>query len=510
MADSTPLLPESNSANSEKHLSPSLDDAIEHCIGQFGTTQFLQALLVSLAWAFDAQQAFISIFADADPCWHYTTQPPTDSSCNSPATTVCRLPPTSWAWDRSATLSTVSEWALQCSGPVVAGLPASSFFVGCLVGGIVLSSLSDSSLGRKTTLLLSCLLMSLTALLTAFSPNIWVYSALKFVVGFGRSAVGGCAIVLSTETVGKRWRGQVSIIGFFCFTLGFLSLPAIAFINRGSSWRLLYLWTSIPTLFYCVLIHFFVRESPRWLFVQGRREEAIATLKSIAAKKNLTVSFSGVEPIINDDARSSLELLLGKRWALRRLSGVMAVGFGLGIVYYGMPLAVGSLPFDLYLSVTLNALAEFPASLATLLLIRRLSRRSGVAAFCGVSGVCSVACAWAGGAWTVGLELASFFSACTAFNVVFIYTVELFPTCVRNLAMAMVRQAVVVGGVFSPAVVAAGRRKGWWWSYGVFGVMIGCCGLFAMCLPETKGRLLSDTMAEEEEMNGTAATAAAV
>ncbi|KAH0986215.1 hypothetical protein GBA52_013392 [Prunus armeniaca] len=131
-------------------------------------------------------------------------------------------------------------------------------------------------------LFLSCLMMSMSTFLTAFSTNIWIYSALRFITGFGRATIGTSALVLSTELVGRRWRGQVGVIGFFCFTLGFLSLPAIAYSQRAHSWRSLYIWTSIPTFLYSITVHFLVRESPRWLFVRGRKEDAIATLKCIA------------------------------------------------------------------------------------------------------------------------------------------------------------------------------------------------------------------------------------
>lgn len=507
MGDSTPLLSESNSAESEPLLqkhTPSLDSAIELCIGDFGWAQFLQAILVSFSWFFDAQQTFITVFTDAEPSWH-CTQPLTDhpSSCNSSYSNVCQLPKSSWAWDLPKHTSVISEWALECSGSVITGLPASSFFMGCLIGGLVLATLADSSLGRKKMLFLSCLLMSFTTLLTAFSSNIWIYSLLRFLTGFARATIGTSALVLSTELVGKRWRGQVGVIGFFCFTLGFLSLPAIAYTHQSHSWRTLYFWTSIPTLFYSILVHFLVRESPRWLFVRGRKEDAISTLKSISPC--ITMSFSTLsfeQESWNVDLYSAIGILVKRKWAFRRLSAVMGIGFGIGMVYYGMPLALGSLNFNLYLSVTLNALSELPASLVAFFLIGKLNRRSSLLVFTILSGVCSILSVLKGiNPWTelqIGLELVSFFSACSAFNLLLIFTIELFPTCVRNSALSMVRQAVVLGGVFSPMLAAAGRANGGVFSYGVFGVVVGFCGLFAVGLPETRGRGICDTMDEEE------------
>ncbi|KAF3974834.1 hypothetical protein CMV_001880 [Castanea mollissima] len=135
-----------------------------------------------------------------------------------------------------------------------------------------------------------------------------------------------------------------------------------------------------------------------------------------------------------------------------------------------------------------------------MLLIGKLNRKFSVLAFTTLSGIFSIMCALKGEVWTrlqIALELVSFFSACTAFDILLIFTIELFPTCVRNSATSLVRQAVVFGGVFGPMLVAADRRDGIS-SYGVFGLVIGCCGLFAICLPETRGRALCDTMDEEE------------
>jgi OCT family organic cation transporter-like MFS transporter 3 len=61
-----------------------------------------------------------------------------------------------------------------------------------------------------------------------------------------------------------------------------------------------------------------------------------------------------------------------------------------------------------------------------------------------------------------------------------------------------VRQALVLGGVAAPVLVALGRHKSFL-SFGVFGLLIGCFGMFAACLPETRGKAMSDTMDEEEQ-----------
>ncbi|KAM6582809.1 hypothetical protein CsatB_009811 [Cannabis sativa] len=382
-----------DSSQSPHIQTPSLDSIIENTIGNISWAQSLQAILVSLAWFFDAQQTFISIFADDQP----------SSNCNNISSSSSDY---SWPWNLPQHTSTISEWGLQCAGSILTSLPESAFFTGCLIGGFVLATIADSWLGRKKMLCFTCLAMAISTLLTAFANNLWTYSALRLICGFSRSTISTSALVLSTELVGKQWRGQVGVIGYFCYTLGFLSLPAIAYVNIGSTWRNLYLYTSIPTIAYSIIVYFFVFESPRWLFIKGEIEE----------------------------------------------------GFGVGLVYYGMPLALGNLAFNnLYLSVTLNALSEFPASLIAFFFIANLNRRTPILVFCIISGICSI----------------------------------------MSVVKEVKRQAIVVGGVFSPVLAAAGRGDGFV-SYGVFGVVIMCFGLFVIYLPETKGRTICDTMDEEE------------
>uniref|UniRef100_A0A0D3ENA8 Major facilitator superfamily (MFS) profile domain-containing protein n=1 Tax=Oryza barthii TaxID=65489 RepID=A0A0D3ENA8_9ORYZ len=518
-ATTTPLL-------TSHEAEPSIDDVIEAYIGATGARQLLKAMLLAFAWAFDAQQVFMSVFTDAEPPWHCTgvvdaaaaAAADSGSSCSPPAASAspCALPPGTWEWDRPAETSVVSDWALNC-GPALVSLPASSFFAGNLAGGFLLATLADTHLGRRKMLLLSLVTMSVAAALTAFSPNVWVYSALRFVSGFGRSMVGTSAMVLSTELVGKRWRNTVSAAGFVFFSVGFVSLPALAYTFREASWRNMYVWTSLPSLCYAVLLYLLVQESPRWLMVRGRKQEAIEAVRQIASLNGggggiTTSSFSMLDACaveLGDGGEgmfATLHSIWERRWALRRLAAITAASFGVGMVYYGMPLNVGSLsPSNLYLSVAYNAVAELPSSiLAWLLMGRWFNRRGSVVALTTASGLCSLAaCVPAvvlpDGA-RMAAEVASFFASCTAYDMMLMYTIELFPTSVRNSAVGLVRQAVALGGVVAPVLVALGRETTSYWSssFGVFGLAVGCLGLLVTCLPETRGRRLSDTMEEEE------------
>nr|XP_023926697.1 organic cation/carnitine transporter 2-like [Quercus suber] len=379
----------------------SLDETIEQILGGLGWSQLIQAILVSVPALFDAQQTFISIFTDAEPNWQLNT------TCNSNSN-ICKLPKSAWSWDEPSHKTIISEWGLECASSFITGLPASSFFVGSIVGGLSLATLGDIRLGRKNLLYLSCLIMCFTSLFTAFSINIWMYSTLRLLSGFGRGSITTCTLILLTERVGKQWRGQIGTMTFVLYSFGILCLPAAAYLNRGSSWRILYLCTSIPAISYCIITYYFVHESPRWLFMEGRDTEAKAVLRKLASIEgnSLDLDLSSVhlgQEISTSNPYKLMKDLFKRRWALRRILATMVLGFGIGLVYF-----VGS-------------------------------SREGI---------------------QIGLELASFFCTSLALNVLMIFTIELFPTTVRNSASTLVRQAIVLGSVFDPILTSGGKRNG--------------------------------------------------
>lgn len=510
MSSSTPLLPRPESSPkdeipSDELLHKSLDEVIEWCVGGLRWRQFIQALIVSLAWFLDGEQACISVFSDAEPTWHCT--PAANSTCSS-SSDICDLPGWQWAWDGSPHKSIISEWSLECASSFITGLPTSCFYMGCLLGGFIFATLADSSLGRKNLLIVSCLVMSVAAFVTTFSTNIWMYSALRLVSGLGRASIGTCAIVLATEMVTKKWRGFVGMMGLFIGTLGLLSLPLIAYVLKAASWRYLYLTTSLLGIVYCALVYFFTSESPKWLFMQGREVEAVAVLERIVPEKHssLKLFVSSMPPTLKQDSSkaslySSMKDLLKIRWTLQRLLKIMVVGFGIGMVYYGMLLGVGNLGLNIYLGVLFNGVLIIPSYFASYFLIDRLNRRSTLLGFTMLSGVLSIVCAFIGSVMEIleiAMELASFFCACVAYNVLVIYTIELFPTRVRNSATSMMRQAIILGVLFDPTLISAGKNIPYL-AYLVFGVVISLCGLVVIFLPETRGVTLSDSMEEDQE-----------
>ncbi|OMO50230.1 General substrate transporter [Corchorus capsularis] len=522
-----------NSAESKLELS--VEEVVDRYVGSLGISQLLHVVLVSLAWVFDSQNTLITIFTDAQPAaWrcktqfdhHNITNYSNSSLCmtsskGQDAGLLCGLPAATWEWVGGNTTSTIAEWGLVCHRKFLAALPASLFFIGSIFGCALYGHLADAYLGRKKTLLLSCILTSATTFITSLSPNVWMYALLRFANGFSRSGIGICCLVLATEAVGRKWRGQVGQYGFFFFTAGFLSLPFIAHPTR-SCWRNLYKIISLPPLMYTILLVPFVPESPRWLLVKGRNREALDVLERFARlnSKKLPDNLHLIIPSQSDQngnqgeserESKKKESLWTVKWAAKRMITVIVAGFGVGFVYYGIQLNVENLNFNLYFTVVLNALMEIPAIFIGSLLLSITKRRLLFSLSAILAGVSCLLCIifsskakasyqyHSRGSWAqLTIEAIGFMAASIAFDVMLIYCVELFPTNVRNFAVSVLRQALMLGASLAPLLVVVGRLSPSL-SFLVFGAFSIISGILSLWLPETKNAPLYETLKQQEE-----------
>ena len=87
------------------------------------------------------------------------------------------------------------------------------------------------------------------------------------------------------------------------------------------------------------------------------------------------------------------------------------------------------------------------------------------------------------------------FCMAATYNLLYIYTAELFPTTVRNAALGCASQASQLGGILAPMVVVLGEKV----PFAVFAACGAGGGLLALFLPETTHRPLYDTLAGMEE-----------
>jgi len=504
-----------------------IDDMLQRWTGEFGRWQLKHFVLSSLAWTLEAFHTMVMIFADYEPQWHCNTEKPLDDfvsmkrgfeSCSSTGS-ICSMDRASWDWDGGSGVSTVSEWGLVCDQKYKVGVLQSAFFIGCLLGAGLFGHLSDSSLGRKGVLRLVCICNAILGFLTALSPNFWIYLTLRLLTGISTVGVGLSSFDLATEPVGQSKRGPVGMSSFYFFSLGIAVLPILSYFS--GSWRYLYVVTSIPSALYCLFVLPFVSESPRWYLVKGRLEDAMKVMRSIAAKNGkslpagVLLSLDGDEHDAAEPEESSGSLVDVFRSPVTRTRMVLMAFIWLasGVGYYGLSLNVVNLSTNLYLSVFLNGIAEMPAFALTAALLDKFGRRAMLISTMLLSGLSCLVGSLTSALldvhgsnpnWVAGhigflscVQLASgvvgIFGMAGTYNLIFIYTCELFPTVVRNAALGLACEAGQIGAIIAPLVVVMVTVNPSL-PFAMIGVSGIVGGVLAFKLPETLNRPLYETM----------------
>ncbi|XP_048498654.1 organic cation/carnitine transporter 4 isoform X2 [Beta vulgaris subsp. vulgaris] len=438
------ILPTNEKSNGPEKLT--IDDMLQKYCGEFGKWQLRHFILTSLAWALEAFHTMVMIFADRQPrrlC--------TGPGCQTHPE-VCGLSPGSWEWVGGPGSSTVAEWGLVCANKYKVGLVQALFFFGCMIGAGIFGHLSDSSLGRKGSLTIICLSNGILGCLTALAPNYSIYTLLRFLSGLSSGGVGVCAFVLATEPIGPSKRGVAGMSTFYFFSTGIALLSGIAYIFQ--SWRSLYVASSIPSIIFITVVIPFISESPRWYLVRGKAKEAMEVMKHMAQVNGRTIP-QDVELVVDDNiANKSKETEVAEMPAFT-LTAIMLDKFG------RKPLTIGTMWF----SGVFCLLGSMMKSYGIWKILRMI---------CGILGI---------------------FGMAGTYNLLFIYTVELFPTVVRNAALGCVTQASQMGAILAPFVVVMGTR----FPFVVFTVCGIVGGLFGFYLPETLNRPLYDTMVGMEE-----------
>ena len=164
----------------------------------------------------------------------------------------------------------------------------------CLCGGL----LSDW-LGRRKMVLLCCPLLALGYIALPLSPSFaWLVPARVF-TALGAWLAYPSANVLVTEFVHPTVRGSLGSFTSLFLAIGMLQSYALGYLLpwRTMAFVLAY---QPPLLLFCLLL---LPESPQWLALQGRREQASASLSwargtdteflNVADKKIFKLTVSG-------------------------------------------------------------------------------------------------------------------------------------------------------------------------------------------------------------------------
>lgn len=152
-----------------------------------------------------------------------------------------------------------------------------SIMFGAPLGGVF-----GDYFGRKVGLLTQCFALSVGPILTAIAPNIWMMTIARLATGFG---IGMGVVIVSmyiSEMSPMHLRGRLTALEDVWINSGILLGYLVSYLLLGvkNDWRWMIGLGCVPTLILgAVILLTQVPESPRWLYMQGRLDEAHTVLQ---------------------------------------------------------------------------------------------------------------------------------------------------------------------------------------------------------------------------------------
>ncbi|KAK2763356.1 hypothetical protein FQN54_009992 [Arachnomyces sp. PD_36] len=149
-------------------------------------------------------------------------------------------------------------------------------FLGALAGGAI-----AEWLGRRPTIMLSCLIFSVGVAVQTAAVNVGALVAGRVVAGLGVGGVSAVVILYVSEISPKRVRGVLVSIYQWAVTIGLLisacADQGTSNINNASSYRIP---IGLQLIWAAILAGglFFLPESPRYLIKEGKPEQAAKAL----------------------------------------------------------------------------------------------------------------------------------------------------------------------------------------------------------------------------------------
>lgn len=407
----------------------------------------------------------------------------------------------------------VKEWDIDAG---TKGLVSASAIIGSFIGAVALGNLTDR-FGRKAMYMVDLLAFVVFAALTAFSTDVWQLIVFRFLLGIGIGADYPISATLVTEFAADDRRGRhgtslgaMWFVGAFtAYVVGFCLLPLGEWAWRG---MLLF-----GALF--ALVVFFLRrkmpESPRWLVLHGRADQAKAVLEEVGVPEEDHARILAT-PRGTVRARA---LFSRRTW--RATVFVSGFWFCYSTAYYGIsmytptvlaPFTGGSSAKTIIGSGIVAGLG-LVGSLIGMRLVDGWGRRPLIlTAFAGLALALAVL---ALDSDPTLVFLVILFSVAVLFAnsgpgvLNFVYPVEVFPTSIRatghGFATSISRIGSILGVIVFPTLIQDWGRSGALWLF----AGVALCGLL-ICLimaPETKGRTLEDIL-DDPKLTGEKTSAA--
>ncbi|UWZ83288.1 MFS transporter [Occallatibacter riparius] len=386
-----------------------------------------------------------------------------------------------------------SKSGLRLTDPQVTGA-ATTYLAGAVTGALLFGYLTDR-LGRRKLFLVTLATYSLATIASAFSWGIFSFSLFRFFTGIG---IGGEYAAINSavdELIPGKVRGTVDLVVNGTFWVGATigSLAAMFLISghlpQNTGWR--YAFGVGGSLGILVLIlRLFVPESPRWLMLRGREEEAGNIVSEIENRASHGDATSLPEPEgeklkIKVRDHTPLGEIFRNMAGENRKRSILALvlmasqSFFFNAVFFSYALVIKRFfhigDRDLPMHLLPFAVASFLGPILLAKLYDTIGRKPMITASYGIAGLLLAASLYPFahgmlGPRGMGIWFSCiFFIASSAASAAYLTVSEIFPLEIRAFAIAIFYAiGTLIGGVGAPylfgVLIATGSRP--WVAFG--------------------------------------------
>lgn len=359
------------------------------------------------------------------------------------------------------------------------GFASSAYLIGAVLGAVGFGWLTDR-IGRKKLFFVTLTLYLLATAATALSWNVGSFALFRFLTGAG---IGGEYTAINStiqELVPARYRGWTDLVinGSFWIGAALGAVSAIVLldpqvIDPDLGWRLAFL-TGAALGLIVVVMRLWIPESPRWLMIHGRPEQALRIVSDIERMAVRDPEASAVLPAIRLRMRDHTPLRAVARTLLYTYRQRSLVGLALMVAqafFYNAIFFTYALVLSSFFHIPSNhigwyilpfAAGNFLGPLLLGRLFDTIGRRAMIAFTYGISGILLAVSGYlfAAGYLTAQTQtiawMVIFFFASPAASAAYLTVSETFPLEVRALAIAMFYAiGTGIGGVAGPALFGA-------------------------------------------------------
>lgn len=360
--------------------------------------------------------------------------------------------------------------------PGQVGTAAAFYVTGACLGALVFGQLTDR-FGRKKLFIATLGLYIVATVATAFSFSAWYFFIARFFTGAG---IGGEYAAINSaidELIPARVRGRVDLIinGSYWLGASFGALGSLLLLNEGLfpadvGWRVAFALGAVLGLL-IIVVRRHVPESPRWLFIHGRDEEAERLVAEIEEQVREDTGQTLREPdrSITIRQRKSIPFREIARTAItrypRRTILGLALFVGQAFLYNAVTFDLGTLLSEFYdvasgsvpLFIAIFAFANFLGPLTLGRLFDTVGRKPMIAGtYLGSAAIIAAGAVLLASdqltTWSLmGMLVAAFFLASAGASAAYLTVSEIFPMETRALAIAFFYAVgTALGGITGP------------------------------------------------------------